>query len=310
MSAPSPIDLLSQIAPVSDAEAAGAFGAAGREQLLDAITCTAPGRARPSRRLRRPVVVALAALVIAAATGAGWALTHGSARETTAVDCLIDGQTTVINATSGDPASDCSAIWPAPAPKLQAYDNGLGGVVVIPASQKPQSSWTAIASQDVALIELQESLDDNINGLDSSCFDANAATAFAQRQLDRLGLIGWAVEERATSGTTGQACYGGFADPAARTVTLMSGGDQSGPSSWPPHQLASSLRPLTQDCLSLPAMTSQVEQRATSLGMSQTVEDSHNYVLNSTRDDTMRCATVYETVGGTTDVILRGPEAP
>ncbi|HUJ56144.1 MAG TPA: hypothetical protein VLW49_09185 [Gaiellaceae bacterium] len=312
MSAPSSIELLARIAPVSDEEAAEVLGPAARARLLVAIMRQSPGRTRPARRrLRRPLVAALAVVAVAAATGAGWAMTRGSARETTTVDCLIDGESTVIDATSGDPASDCAAVWPAPAPKLQAYDDGIGGVVVIPASQKPRAGWTAIASQDVALIELQESLDDNINGLDSSCFDASAATTFARQQLDRLGLIGWTVQVRSSS-QTGQSapCYGGFAQPEAKTVTLMPFGDQSGPASWPPHRLADSLRPLTQECLSLPAMKSEVEQRASSLGLSQTVEGSHNYELNSTEDDTMRCATVYETVGGTIDVVLRGPSAP
>jgi hypothetical protein len=310
MSAPSPLELLSRIAPVSDAEAATVFGEAGPERLLEEIVRLSPGRQRPARRrLRRPLVVALAVMALAAATGAGWALTRSDARETTAVDCMIDGGTTVVDATSGDPAADCAAVWPAPVPKLQAYDNGLGGVAVIPSSQKPPANWTPIQSQSVAMIELQESLDDHIGGLDSRCFDNSAATALARRQLDRLGFVGWSVNVRSSS-QTGQLCYGGFADPQAKTVTLTASGDPSGAANWPPRQLANSLRPLTQECLSLPAMKRAVEQRAADAGMSKTVEDAHDYELNSTEDATMRCATVYETVGGTTDVIVRGPAAP
>jgi hypothetical protein len=310
MSAPTSLALLALIAPISDDEAATVFGDAGPERLLEAITSLSPVRERPERRrLRRPLVIALAAFVVAAATGAGWALTHGNARETTAVDCMIDGGTTVIDATSGDPAADCAAVWPTPVPKLQAYDNGLGGVSVIPSTQKPPAGWTAIRSQDVALIELQESLDDYVAGLSSRCFDNATATTFAQQQLHRLGLVGWKVQTRANS-ETGQLCYGGFADPQSKTVTLMASGDQAGPANWPPRQLANSLRPLTRRCLTLSALKRAVEQRATALGMSQTVEDSRNYKLSSAGDDTMRCATVYETVGGTIDVILRGPAAP
>ena len=310
MSTPSPLEQLSRIAPISDEEAAAVFGPAGREQLLEAITRLSPGRKRRARlRHRRPLVIALAALVVAAATGAGWALTHRDATETTAVDCMIGGGTTVIDATSGDPAADCAAVWPAPVPKLQAYDNGLGGVAVIPSGEKPPANWTPIQSQDVALIGLQEALDDNINGLDSRCFDNPSATTLARRELDRLGFVDWTVDVRSTS-ETGHLCYGGFADPEAKTVTLAASGDQAGPRNWPPRQLANSLRPLTRECLTLPAMTREVEQRATALGMSQTVEDSHNYKLSAAKDDTMRCATVYETVGGTIDVIVRGPAAP
>lgn len=310
MSAPSSLELLSRIVPVSDEEAATFFGEAGSERLLEAISSLSPARERPARRRhRRSIAIVIAVLVVAAATGAGWALTHRSARETTAVDCMIGGGTTVIDATSGDPAADCAAIWPAPIPKLQAYDNGLGGVAVIPSSEKPPANWAPIQSQDVALIELQESLDDHINGLDSRCFDESAATAFARERLDGLGFVGWTVQARSSS-QTGPLCYGGFADPQAKTITLLAGGDQAGPANWPPRQLANILRPLTQQCLTLPALKREVEQRATALGMSQTVEDSHNYKLSSAGDDTMRCATVYETVGGTTDVTIRGPAAP
>jgi hypothetical protein len=327
MSAHSSLELLAGIAPVSDEDAVTAFGEAGRERLLEGITRLSPGGDRPAqRRYRRPLVIAFAVVAVAAATGAAWAMTHRNARETTAVDCMIDGGTTVIDATSGDPAADCAAVWPAPVPKLQAYDDGLGGVAVIPSSEKAPASWTPIASQDLALIELQESLDDNIDGLDSSCFGSSAATTFAQQQLTRLGFVGWTVDVRPPvqqqnaqppSGTksaptaAGSAdCYGGFADPTSRTVTLMGSGNQAGPASWPPHRLADSLRPLTHDCLSLAAMKREVVQRATSVGMSRTVENDHNYVLDATRDDTMRCASVRETVGGTTHVIVRGPAAP
>lgn len=307
MSAPSPIELLSRVVPMSDEEAASVFGEAGREGLLDAITRLTP-RGRPARRRlrRRSLVIALAAVVVvAAATGAGWALTHGSARDTTSIDCVIQGADTIIEATSGDPAADCAVAWQGltgkPAPQLRAYDDGIGGVTVIPSSQKPPAGWTPIVSQNVALIELQESLDDSINGLNSACFGVSAATAFAQRQLDRLGLVGWTVQARSGFGP-GESCANGVAEPEAKTISLMPVAGLNGRGA-----LTNSLRPLTKECLSLPAMRSAVEQRATSVGMSQTAHDSRNYVLNSTEDDTMRCTTLYETVGGTIDLILRGP---
>jgi hypothetical protein len=311
VSAPSSIDLLSRIASISDDEAAAVYGVAGKERLLDGIANLSPARERPRRRrLRRPVVIAIAVLVVAAATGAGWALTRGPAQETTAVDCLINGVTTVIDSTSGDPAADCAAIWPAPVPTLQAYDDGLGGVAVLPASEKAPAGWTPIVSQDVALIELQESFDDHINGLNSACFDAAAATSFAQRQLDRLGFAGWTVAVRPTE-QTGRLCYWGFPQPESKTVTLIGGmGDQAGTASWPPRQLADSLRPLTHECLSLSAMESAVVRSANALGFSTTATGEHNYRLTAVRDDSRRCTVVYMPVGGTTELVLRGPGSP
>jgi hypothetical protein len=320
-----PIELLSRIAPISDESAAEVFGASGKENLLDAITAHSPRRERASiRRLRRPLVIAVAVIAVAAVTGAAWAMTRSSARETTSVDCLINGVTTVIDASSGDPASDCAAIWPSPVPKLQAYADASGnGVVVIPASEKPQAGWTQIESQDVALIVLQENLGDEINGLDSGCFSSAQARTFAQQQLTRSGLIGWTVDVRppvqpanaptpagtkAAPGVSGgEDCYGGFADPTSKTITLFGQGNQAAPAIWPPQQLAQSLRPLTNECLSLSAMQNAVVERATALGMSQTVENDHNYRLTATKDDSMRCASVYETEGGTTFVVVRGP---
>jgi hypothetical protein len=322
MSAPDSIELLSRIAPLSDAEAAEAF--TGRDDLLAAIVRESP----PSRRrIRRPLVLVIALVAIAVVTGTAWAMTRGSARETTSVDCLINGVTTVIDASSGDPASDCAAIWPAPVPKLRAYADASGtGVVVIPAREEPRAGWTRIESQDVALIVLQENLGDEINGLDSGCFSSAQAEAFARQQLTRSGLLGWTIDVRPPvqqqnaqppAGTKaapgvggGSDCYGGFADPTSKTVTLFGQGNRAGPANWPPQELANSLRPLTQECLSLAAMQSAVVQRATALGMSQTVENDHNYRLTATKDDTMRCATVYETEGGTTFVVVRGPGSP
>ena len=83
MVAPSPIELLSPIVPVSDEDAAGLFGTAGRERLCEAITDLPPTRARVARhRVRRPVVIGLAAVVVATATAAvAWAVSHGAARD-------------------------------------------------------------------------------------------------------------------------------------------------------------------------------------------------------------------------------------
>ncbi len=324
------IEQLSRIAPVSDEDAVRAFGPAGKENLLDAITALSPGHGRRAiRRPRRALVLALAVLVVAGATGAAWAMTRGSAQDTTSVDCVVQGVDSIVDATSGDPAADCASVWQSltgkPGPQLTAYDNGLGGVAVIPSSEKPPANWTPIVSQNVALIELQENLLDQINGLNSACFSSSAATAFVQHQLDRLGLTGWTIHVRpaepqqssqppagtkSAPGVSGATdCYGGYADPSSTSVVLGGGGNQAGAADWPPHQLADSLRPLTSECLSLAAMKSEVVQRATAVGMSQTVENDHNYELSATQDNTMRCATVYETEGGTTDVVIRGPSS-
>ena len=75
-----------------------------------------------------------------------------------------------------------------------------------------------------------------------------------------------------------------------------------------PGQLATSLRPLSQRCLSLPAIRSAVEARASRLGLTpEPPATQTSYILSTARDDKLRCATLYETVGGTINIVLRGP---
>lgn len=334
MSGHSPIDSLRQLSPISDLDAAAAFGAAGREQLLGEVTRQPIGRARsrPVTRRRRPLVLALA-VVAAAATAAGaWAVLHGSpAQETTSVQCLIGSSDAVIPSTSGNPAHDCAVDYKREfgtrAPRLVAYDNDLGGVTVLPRGQKPPASYKRLVSgQDVDLIQLQDSLDDYVSGLNSSCLDRAAATSFTQARLAQFGFTGWTVSVRSpepsssslptakpkpgpkaapTESTSGaQTCVGGaLVDPTTESVTLS-----RGPVAIEPktafEMLAVKLRPVSQKCESLPAAVASVRATASDLGLS---ESARGYDLNTVTDNSMRCASIYETVGGTIFLTVRGP---
>jgi hypothetical protein len=299
MSGPSHIDSLRRISFASDAEAAEVFGIAGREALLETVTqLPFGGRRQPQHaaRRRRPLVLALALVVAAGTAAAAWAILGSSARETTSVECVIRGADTIIPAVSGDPAYDCAVAWKndlgTEPPALVAYDNADGGVTVIPRSEKPEAGWKPLpAGQDVALIQLQDSLDDYVSGLNSSCLDATAATSLARSKLAQFGFTGWTVTVRSGPGT----CVAtDVVDPARQTVTLIPSGPL-GPASA--RTLADRLRPLTQKCESLPAAESSV--RAAAAGMT--------YRLNAVRDSSLRCASVYETVGGTIFLTVRGP---
>jgi hypothetical protein len=336
MSASDPIQLLSRISPVTDEEAAEVFGATGREQLLEAITRLQGDREQPARRrTRRPLVVVVALAVAVAAGTVAWASTRGAARETTSIECEIAGTDTIIDATSGSPAADCAAEWQRelgrPAPRLVAYANTDGGVTVLPKGETAPAGWRRIRSQDVSVIELQESLDDYVNGLNSGCLDASAATTFARQQLDHLGFAGWTIGIRPVSNASGSAspqatnaagdaqpaptvssagpvCTASdIVDPTTSTVTLIQTHVVKPSSNWIPGRLATSLRPLTTRCLSLPAMRTAVEQRASRLGLSPSPPlTATSYNLSATDDSTLRCATVDETVGGTINLIIRG----
>lgn len=336
MSGRSSIDSLRRLSRVSDAEAAEVFGA-GREELLAGVTglpLDRPGRMRGATRRRRPLVLvlALALIVVLGTAAAAWAVLHGSpAHETTSVQCLIGGSDAVIPSTTGDPARDCAVDYrrefgTAP-PLLAAYDNGLGGVTVIPRSAKPQAGWKRLVTgQDVDLIQLQDSLDDYINGLNSSCLGSAAATNLAEARLTQYGFTGWTVALRsagspATSvptpkakpgaphaapaeSTTGtKTCVAGdVVDPSTQSVTLIPTSVATAPTTF--ETLAGKLRPLTKSCVSLPAAVASIRTAAAGLGLS---ESARTYELNAVNDNSLRCASIYETVGGTIFLTVRGP---
>lgn len=309
MSGRSSIESLRRLSAVSDADAAAAFGAAGREELLGVLTQLPFGRARrqrPVARRRRPLVVALA-VVAAAATAAGaWAILGSSAQETTSIECVIAGTDTIVPASSGDPAADCALQWhrdlDTTPPPLVAYDNGGGGVTVLPGSQTPPADWRKLPgqSQDVALIQLQDSLDDYIGGLNSGCLDGRAATTLAEAKLARFGFAGWTVDVRSGSGS---CVSSDIVDPSSTSVTLIPSERASGPEPAF-RKLADRLRPLTASCNPLPAAVSSVRAAARSLGLS---ESANTLELNATTDNSLRCSSIYETVGGTIFVTVRGP---
>lgn len=301
MSGHSPIDSLRRLSAASDTEASAVFGVAGRDVLLAGVTAQPRGRPRRNRQAmpRRRLVLAVAVLALAVtATAATWVvLGRGPARETTSVQCLIRGNDAIVPSTSGDPAHDCAVQWKrdfgTSPPALVAYDNTLGGVTVLPRSQQPPKGWTVLQSQDVALIELQDSLDDYIAGLNSSCLDAKAATALAEAKLARFGFRDWAVDVRSGAG----ACVAGdVVDPVAKAVTLIPTDSATG-SETPFQKLADRLRPIAKSCESLPVAVASVRAAANGL----------TYDLNAVKDNSLRCAAIYETVGGTIFLTVRGP---
>jgi hypothetical protein len=312
MSGRSPVDSLRGLAPVSDVEAAALFGAAGCEELLAEVTRLPFGRRARSRhapRRRRRLVLAIAVVALAVtATAATWVvLNRAPARETTSVECVIKGVDTIIPSTSGDPAHDCAVEWRrefGSAPPLVAYANELGSVTVLPRSATPPAGWRTIHSQDVALIELQDSLDDVINGLNSSCLTSTAATKLAETKLAKFGFTGWtvSVRDQQNTNTPGSCTSMEVVDPVARSITLIAGGGLS--AGGVSLELADRLRPLTRSCESLPAAVASVRAAAGNLGLS---ESARTYDLNAVTDNSLRCASIYETVGGTIFLTVRGP---
>jgi hypothetical protein len=258
--------------------------------------------------LRLPVLVAAAVLVLGG-TAAGWALIASSARNTVSVQCEIQGSSEVIPSATGDPVADCAAQWErdigSPAPPLVAYDNGDGGITVLPADQTPPSGFTSLATgttQNVSMVEMQQWLDDYVSGLNSGCYDNATAVKMTEQTLARLGMTDWTVRPAPPTDTS--PCVDtGILDAATPTVMLRALGGSPSPDT-PFERLAVKLRSIAQGCASLDATAQKVRSAASDLGLS---EDAHQYELTKVRDDSARCTTINENVGGAILLVLRGP---
>jgi len=267
------------------------------------------GRVRGDRRRSRLPVVAAVAAVVLAGSAIAWAFAVFSARDTVSVQCLIGDRDVIIPATTGDPVKDCAGEWRRDTgddpPPLVAYDNGLGGITVMPADRTPWPGFTPLpdgATQNVSLIAAQESLDDYIGGLYSGCFDNATAVRMTEQILERFDMAGWTVRP-APESTPPDACVHASLDPTTRTVVL--GGSLGAPASpdAPYDLLAAKLRSV-RGCMTLDAATRQVRSAAGELGLT---EAAHDYQLTVVPDKDARCATITESVGGTISLILRGP---
>ncbi len=338
MSGHSPIDSLQRLAPVSDTQAAETFGATGREELLDGVTSLPVGRGarrRPARRRR--LVLAVAVLTAAATAATAWAVLRGSAaHETTSVQCLIGSSDAVIPSTSGNPAHDCAVDYKrefgTTAPRLVAYDNGLGGVTVIPHGaeatgrleaarlrtgrrsdpapgltgrlhQRPQLELPRqhggdephrVEARPVRLHGLDgRRTQPRLIGNDSPHPDRDNGTRRSEGGAERVHVrhadVCWRRPRRSDDGVG----HAGFRSVATGSKTVF-------------EKLAVKLQPVTQSCESLPAAVSSVRAAASGLGLS---ESARGYDLNTVTDNSMRCASIYETVGGTIFITVRGPRS-
>ena len=181
---------------------------------------------RPRRA--RWIVVPVAVLVVGAS--AVYAATRGSVSDPTRVTCRFDaGTTSVIDAVSGDPVADCTALWDrthsSPVPALRAYRVG-GAVVVLRADADPPPGAETLpvdAAPDravVAAAELDARLHDYGTGLYSEpCIPYADAVARVEADVVALGLAGsWTV--RADPPPATDACGLGFLDPETSTVVV------------------------------------------------------------------------------------------
>jgi hypothetical protein len=285
----------------------------GCDELLSSILGTPAAAPAADRRRRRraSVVAAASATSVVAGAAIAWGVTSSGATDTVSVQCEINGTDTIIAARSGDPVADCAAQWQrdtgTPAPNLTAYDNGHGGITVAPATQAPPPSSVSLppgVTQNVTAITLQESLDDYVAGLNSSCHSADSAVTLVRTELEAAGLTDWSVSAPpgGADGTTTCADTA-IVDAGSRTVLLRALGGPSQPD-LPFMRLAQRLRQLS-GCDSVDALARQVRAAASELGLSEAAKD---YELTTVAGPG-HCAVVHETVGGTIFLTIRGPNS-
>jgi hypothetical protein len=298
-------DAVRRLARVDDEQVARATGAEAREALLERIVAMpVPAAPSPRRRRRARLVAGVTGVTLAASGTIAWAIVNaGDPRDTTSLQCQIGGSPSIVTAVSGDPVADCAAQWTrdlgVAAPPLAAYDNGHGGILVQPAADPAPAGSTRLPAgqgQNVALIDLQESLDDYVAGLSSRCFTQAEAVAFARAEVARTALAGWTVTPR----EAGRCTDAGVADPVARTVWLL--GRETDPAAEQGGHvaLAGRLREIVKQCRPLAATRALVDKAVRDAGLSSAPQVTEVPTA-------ARCTTVRERVGGAIFVTLRGP---
>ena len=296
---------------ISDEQFHRLAGPKAREDLLEGIMLM-PSHLQDNTRRRRhrlPVIAAVSLSGLLASGAIGWALTASSGTDSVSVQCEIAGGDSIIPATSGDPVADCAAEWQRQTgtkpPTLRAYDNGHGAISVVPATDTPAPGASPLppgATQNVSAIELQESLDDYVAGLNSRCYTPDAAVALVRQRLGDSGLSDWTVVAPPTTDAGSSKCVDtSIVDATSRSVLLraLNGVDSAG---QPFMKLAARLRAFS-GCVSLDEQAKRVKVAAEALGLT---EAAHEFQLTTVAAST-KCATVHETVGGTIFLTVRGP---
>jgi hypothetical protein len=146
-------------------------------------------------------------------------------------------------------------------PDMAAYRNASGEVEVVPADRDVPSSWRPYTYEPVALavLELETSLIDYVDGLQSDCFDPEGGRAFVEQELRRLGLEGWQVTVRdVAAGSAARGCAGALPHFDDKEIEVVPGLD-AGAGEHPFKPLADRVRrTLGRQCLTLEKAASKV----------------------------------------------------
>lgn len=260
---------------------------------------------------RRAGVLAAAVGTLSVAAVAGAVALFSS--DTTSVGChLPEHGLTVVDAVTGDPIADCAALWERStgqqAPTLVAYDNGSGGIEVLPADQRAPDGWSATGPgvvQDPVLLELEAALGDVADGLPADCRLLGEAEQIATAELARLGLDGWTVTSERGEADGSATCTFFLLDAEARQVVLIPLEGGAIPADAPPARFARDLADaLDADCVTVGEAGELARNLAAEAGI-----DPVGLMVHELADAGASCTRVDVNVGGRVEVTLRGPSA-
>ena len=216
---------------------------------------------------------------------------------------------TVIGSVTGDPITDCATQWQietgSEAPELLPYNNGRGAIDVLPAAEAPPGGYTLLpprSAQDARLINLNETLNDYVDGLRSQCFSSEGAATRARAALDDVGLTDWSVTvDASTPAADGTLhCWGAAGRARDRTAVVQAQTTDQPDADY--MLLAGRLRTDRDQCWDLSTAAAHVRADASELG----IPDSNVQITEVPRA-AARCSVIHETVGGKIFIVLRGP---
>ncbi|WP_028045622.1 hypothetical protein [Cellulomonas sp. URHE0023] len=208
---------------------------------------------------------------------------------------------------TGDPVTDCAGyvsaagLSPILDPVAFAYD---GMVFVTPSDQVPPDAVLLAPSPDgAASRELEASLRDWVDGGAAHCPDVPTATAFAQSELDRLGLDGWTVTYDGAARSW--SCADSWVDIPKKSIRILANGAED---------LEVAAGPQTSGVRD--ALRAGITDTCVSAGDARAVADVALAVLDfdpwpttTVLDESAPCARVDMEVGGSIQVTVYGPTA-
>ncbi|WP_426309694.1 hypothetical protein [Cellulosimicrobium sp. E-16] len=300
-----------------------AFAALQEEILM--TTTLDPTNAAPAappsrrRRLGRRGAVALGLATVLAGGGVAYAAIQafrGSSGE--GVTCVTAWSPDVAEGLdvdaagpwlTGDPYADCTTLLAEQGlPPIEdavafAWD---GQTYVAPAGQVPDGveRLEGRSAVDPAVVELQQSVTDRVDGGASACRTVAEGVAWAEDELDRLGLDDWSVGEHDAlpEGADGTpVCAFATVDVGGRAVVVGASGSSDGILEDPVvAEIVSTLKGgITDGCVSLGEARAIADEALTSV--------DGPFPTTSVPDESAECARVDLFVGGNVQVTVYGP---